>query len=343
MLLRLLTVSGMTLSALLSVTCARAQEAPGAAQAQVQERDPEPEPERIVVSAQRPGPGLWKVSKDGHVLWVFATYSPLPEKMQWRSQQVESVLGQSQQYLEPPGASTSVGFFRGLTLLPSVIGLKKNPDGATLHDVLPADVYARWQPLKARYLGDDDGIERERPIFAADALFQAGLKHAGLGKGYEVERKISAMVKQHKLESVKTRIDLEMDNPAQVMSDFKKSSLADVDCFSRTLSRLESDIDAMRVRASAWSKGDLEGIEKLSFEDQESACGDAMRNAEFTRKHAGLQNVKARIQAAWIVAAEKALSANASTFATLRLADVLRPDGYLAVLQSKGYLVERPD
>jgi len=300
-------------------------------------------PEKILVVGQKPGPGLWKVSKDGHVLWVFATYSPLPQKMEWRSQQVESILAQSQEYLTPPGASASVGFFRGLTLLPNLIGLKKNPDGATLKDVLPAEVYARWLPLKTKYLGDNDSIERERPIFVAETLFRAGMQQAGLSKGYEVNRKINDIVKQHKIKVIKTGIQLPMDDASSLMKDFKKSQLADTACFSKTLERLESDLDAMRVRANAWAKGDLEAIQKLSYPDQETECGDAMLNAEFTKSRPGFQNVKERMQAAWVAAAEKALAANASTFATLRLADVLKPDGYLAALKAKGYTVESPD
>lgn len=299
--------------------------------------------EKILVVGQRPGPGLWKVTKDDHVLWVFGTYSPLPQKMEWRSQQVETILAQSQEYLTAPAASANVGFFRGLTLLPSLIGLKKNPDGATLHEVLPADVYARWQPLKEKYLGDDDSIERERPIFAADTLFEAGLKQAGLSKGYEVGRKIDSIVKQHKLKVTKTGIELPMDDPSKLLKDFKKSQLADILCFSNTLARLESDIDAMRVRANAWSKGDLEGIQKLNYTDQESECSNAMRNGEFARNQPGFQNVKERMQTAWLAAAEKALASNSSSFASLRLADILDPHGYLAMLKAKGYRVEDPD
>ena len=35
----------------------------------------------VVVSGVVTGPGLWKVSKDGHVLWVLGTLSPLPGHM----------------------------------------------------------------------------------------------------------------------------------------------------------------------------------------------------------------------------------------------------------------------
>ena len=64
--------------------------------------EPESAPEKIVVVGQRPGPGLWKVSKDDHVLWIFGTYSPLPDKTIWRSRQGETVLGQSQEVLGLP-------------------------------------------------------------------------------------------------------------------------------------------------------------------------------------------------------------------------------------------------
>lgn len=43
---------------------------------------PEAAPATVVVEGRRPGPGVWKVSKDGHVMWVFGTYSPLPQKME---------------------------------------------------------------------------------------------------------------------------------------------------------------------------------------------------------------------------------------------------------------------
>src|SRR5450830_55092 len=54
---------------------------------------PESVAEKVLVVGQRPGPGLWKVSRDEHVLWVFGTYTPLPAKMEWRSQEVESIIG----------------------------------------------------------------------------------------------------------------------------------------------------------------------------------------------------------------------------------------------------------
>jgi uncharacterized protein YbaP (TraB family) len=300
-------------------------------------------PESILLVGQRPGPGLWKVSKNDHVLWIFGTYSPLPQKMEWRSQQVESILAQTQEYLEPPGAAAHVGFFRGLTLLPGLIGLKKNPDGASLQAVLPPDVYARWQPLKAKYLAKDNDVEQERPLFAAEALYSAGLKQAGLSKGTEVEKKLASIAKQRKIKLTPTVVDLEIDDASKMLKDFKKSQLADTACLDKTLARLETDIDAMRVRANAWAKGDIEAIQKLSYPDQETECADAVRNGEFAKNSPAFQNVKQRVRDSWMAAAEKALANNASSFATVRMSYLLGSDSLLAALKAKGYQVDSPE
>jgi hypothetical protein len=315
-----------------------------AALAQEQAAPPaETETETVLLVGQRPGPGLWKVSKGDHVLWVFGSYSPLPEKMEWRSQQVETILAQSQEYLKPPHAKFEIGFFRGLTMLPTLIGLEKNPDGASLQNVLPTDLYARWLPLKAKYLADNTGVERQRPIFAAQSLYEAGLKQSGLTRGFDVDKKISKLVQQYKLKVTDPVVVLDTSNARAALQDFKKSQLADTVCFTQTLDRLETDLDAMRGRANAWAKGNIEAIEKLHFPDPKTACDDAMLNAEFVKKQPALQNVRQRVQSAWLDAAEKALESNSSSFAVLNLYDIVGEKSYLGQLKAKGYDVVSPD
>ena len=300
--------------------------------------------ETILVTGQRPGPGLWKVTKGDHVLWVFGTYSPLPKQMEWRSKEVETILAQSQEYLQPPGATADVGFFRQMTMLPFAIGFKKNPDGAQLKDLLPEPVYARWLVLKKKYIGDDDGIERERPIFAADTLFHKGLEQAGLGSGgREVRETIEKLVKKNKIKMTSTLAKLEIDDPVKMLREFKKSPLDDVACFSNTLARLEDDIDAMRVRANAWARGDLAAIQKISYADRDGACDSAILNSALLQSRPGLKSVQAQVMESWLAAAEKSLAANASTFATVSLKDLLDPKGFIAALQAKGYVVEKPE
>ena len=75
-------------------------------------------PEQIMVVGQKPGPGMWKVAKDGHVLWIFGTYSPLPIKMDWRSHEVDAVIGRSQEYLAPPNSKLELSYFQTALALP---------------------------------------------------------------------------------------------------------------------------------------------------------------------------------------------------------------------------------
>jgi hypothetical protein len=299
-------------------------------------------PEKILVVGQRPGPGLWKISKGDHVLWVFGSYSPLPTNMQWRSQQVESILAGAQEYLAPPSSGTSIGFFKGLTVARHVIGFKKNPDGASLRDVLPADVYARWLPLKDKYIGNDDGIERERPIFAAQTLFSKAMVHAGLSGGKDVEKSIREIIKKNQIKTTFSHIALEMKDPAAAIKEFKRSALNDIACFSMTMERLETDIDAMRVRANAWSKGAIDVIETLDYADSDQACHSAMMSSPAIKGQVGFASAQERMHALWLANAEKALAANASSFAVLAMKQLLGPTSLVAALEAKGYVVEAP-
>lgn len=308
-----------------------------------QDAEPEKPSEQIVVVGQKPGPGLWKVSKGDHVLWVFGSYAPLPRKMEWRSREVEKILAESQEYLLPPNARADVGFLKGLTLLPQMIGLKKNPDGAELKDVLPADVYARWLELKQKYIGDDGGIERERPLFAAGELHRRALGKIGLGTDKEVRERIGKLVKQYNLRSTKTEVLLALDDPSRMLKEFKKSPLEDVACFRKTLDQLEGELDTLRTRANAWAVGDIGEILKLNFAERENSCRDAVYNSQFMKEQASFQSMEQRMRESWLSAAERALAANRSTFAVLQLRDIVDPDGYIAALKTRGYSVQPPE
>lgn len=321
---------------------------PAPAPVSAPDQQAEPVVETVVVAGQRPGPGLWKVSKDDHVLWILGTYSPLPTQMTWRSQQAETMLAQSQEVLGAPGAGirispTPMNILRGLTMLPQLIGAQNNPDGAKLQDVLDPDVYARWLLLKKKYLDDNADIERQRPLFVAQKLFDSALHKTGLSKRDVVEDAVRALIKNSSIKFTPTHVFDELENPRDALKEFKKSPLADQECFSKTMERLETDLDAMRVRANAWAIGDLEKIEKLTFADPAPACKAAIEDSAVYKARPGLAGRQDRARANWLAVAEKSLAANRSTFALMPLKLLLDPKGYLADLQAKGYSVEKPE
>ena len=302
--------------------------------------------QNILVVGQRPGPALWKVSKSDHVMWVFGTYSPLPKQMQWRSQQVENALAQSQELLMPPGSAFSVGWansFNILTAAPFLVGIKKNADGALLQDVVPADVYTRWTVLKTKYFGNDKDIEEERPMFVADSLFSKAIAINGMDKGYAIQGRIEELAKNWKIKNTTTTLQVPMENPRAAVREFKKAHLEDVECFTKTVDRLETDLDAMKVRANAWSLGNIDAIRKLNFPDQKQSCNAAIMESKWMGGLKGGADLRQRVRTAWLAAAEKSLATNKSTFAMLPMSDLLNPDGLVAALRAKGYQVDEPD
>lgn len=298
----------------------------------------------IVVSGEQPGPGLWKVSKDDHVLWILGTLSPLPKKMAWVSKDIEATIADSQQVILAPGAKLSVkgGMLRGLFLLPSLMSARNNPGKEKLVEVVPPDLYARWVLLKEKYIGRDAGVEKRRPIFAAQELYTEAIKQSGLSLDDVIGKAISKAAKRSKVELVEPRIDLRIESPGSAVKEFKKTSLDDLDCFGKTMSRLETDIEAMKLRANAWAQGDIEALQSMPYTDQMQACADAVLKASVVEER-GLGDLRERLAATWMAAAEKALADNRSTFAVLPLRHLLNDDGLLARLRARGYAIESPE
>jgi hypothetical protein len=57
----------------------------------------------------------------------------------------------------------------------------------------------------------------------------------------------------------------------------------------------------------------------------------------------GLGDLRSRVYAIWMTAAESALERNASSFAILPLRHLLADQGVLKQLRDRGYLVEPPE
>lgn len=316
---------------------------PAWAQSEAAARAPavEDAPQTVLVSGSRPGPGLWKISKDTHVMWVFGTYDPLPTNMEWRSRDIEKAIAASQQYLKPPASGAGIGLLGGIGLLPHLIGITKNPDGAELKDVLPPDLYARWRPLKEVYFAGDNSIERERPMFVAAQLASRARKAAGLDGGREIGKKIDKLVAQHGLKVVDASYHITIKEPGKTAREFKKSPLNDAPCLAVTIERLETELVRMRARANAWAVGDLADIRKLNYGEPD-ACFEGVSTSSVAKNQPELLTLKEKGAASWVSAAEKALAANSSTFAVVHIRDILDPKGVIATLQAKGYTVEPP-
>lgn len=299
----------------------------------------------VLVSGVQPGPGMWQVrNSQGHTLWILGTVSPLPAKLDWRADEVQAVIASAQEVLGSPGwtLDADVGFFRRLTLAPAAMKAARDPDGRTLREVLPPDLYARWALLKQRHIGRDNGIEKDRPLVAATQLYAAALKDVGLGRSSPVSRIIEKASKAHGLKPVSTQVTIKIADARQALKEVRGTALQDVECFRRTLEVIEHGLPLLAERANAWAVGDIQALQRLAVKGQYVACVDAVANSDFGRRR-GLTDVDAQAHRKWISMASDALARNAVTFATVPVTSLVTPGGYIDQLRERGFEVQIPE
>lgn len=341
--------SGLLLAGALAILPAHAGEvdevdvAPAPSTDAVPSRDEAIVLETLVVSGVVPGPGMWKVRRDGHTMWLLGTLQPVARRMEWESGAVERQIAASSQILLPPSVKFDLGMgrFRTLMLVPSMLGARKNPDGDKLVDHVPAEDYARWLALKKKYLGRDRGVEKRRPIFAAQELYEAAVEKSGLRFKGLVSPLVDKITKRHGIPSHRPRIEIAISDPKAAIRAFRETAIDDAECFRKTLDHLEADLEKMRLRANAWARGDMLTLREITYEDQSQACMDAVLESRFAKEQ-GIDDLPERLETAWLDAAEKTIAEHETSFAALPIGRLVAPDGYLAKLAARGYEIEAP-
>lgn len=300
----------------------------------------EPRLEEILVVGEQPGPAMWRVTKGDHTLWILATLEPLPKDMVWHSKSVDERIAASQLVLSPPQLSAHVGFFRSMTLVPSLLHARHAPNGQTLEQSLPHDLYMRWLALRVKYLGYADD-EKLRPMLAAANLYGRAISQVGLTHDSHVWQRIEATARAKHVPVQPVTLEVPIDNPKQYVRDLGAiPSAGEVDCLRSTIGLLETQLPVMRARANLWSIGDIEKLRGLLRSDAVETCAGAVLvvpsfQEEYTR-------LNAQLQSTWLAAAERAIAANVSTVAVLSMQELLKPDGWLAIFRARGYEITEP-
>ena len=300
----------------------------------------EPPLEEILVIGEQPGPAMWRVSKGDHALWILATLEPLPKGLVWHSKSVDERVAASQLVLSPPELSAHLGFFRSMTLVPSLLHARHAPNGQTLEQSLPHDLYIRWLALRVKYLGYADD-EKLRPMLAAADLYRHAIDQVGLTHNSHVWQRIEATARAKHVPVQPVSLEVPLDNPKQYVRDMSAiPSAGEIDCLRSTVGLLETQLPVMRKRANLWSTGDIEKLrDLLRPEVAETCAGAVLVVPSFQEEYA---KVNGQLQSAWLSTAEKAIAANVSTVAVLSMAELVKPDGWLALLRARGYGITEP-
>ena len=287
--------------------------------------------DEVVVTGERPGPGMWHVHRGSAQLWILGSISPLPKGITWRSTQVEQVLNSTGQVLVPK--PLEIGIVRILWLLITERELLMVRGGKRLKDVMPAGLHARFALQRAKFTNDPDKWERYRPIIATAFLQQAALHQVGLSARLDLGAAVRTLAKKHHVGVQEVKIA----GVGDVLEALKTMQPATENtCVEASLVTIESGLPRLIDRAQAWATGNVERIENLPEPAEVDACLAALDSG------AAAGDLIARVRRTWLDSLEKSLQGGGVTLAVVNMDLLLGRGGLLNELRAQGYEVDAP-
>lgn len=292
--------------------------------------------EEITVIGRYPGPPLWKVTSGNRTLWIFGELNPVPKGLDWDPRNAERVLERAGGVIGGPRVSAmTFNPIRLFRLARAARRLVRLPEGKTLADQMPAELYARYTALRARYLPKvEDDDEEMRPALAALRLYDAALDDTGLTMDSNVGKTIERKMHRSRAEEAEIVVETE---PETVLDELAKiTPEAELACFASIMTSIETDLEGMKERANAWAIGDVDALKRFDYPDSQGNCLEALFSAP------GFVDLRDQLYSKWLAEAEHALATYDTSFSVLPMWELVAADGLLAQLAARGYTVIAP-
>jgi uncharacterized protein YbaP (TraB family) len=287
--------------------------------------------DEVVVTGERSGPGLWHVQRGIAQLWILGSLSPLPKGITWRSKQVEQVIANANAVLV--AKPLEIGFARALWIFLTHHDLLVVSGGRKLEDVLPADLYRRFATQRAHYVNDASKWERYRPILAAAFLEESAFRQAGLSTRIDLGAAVRALANKHDVPIEEVR----MAGVRDILDVLKTVPAATENkCVAAALSTIEIGLPRLIERASAWTRGDIDAMQRLPDSSEDIACHSALVS------DSGSADLLAQIELSWLSAIDEHMHGDGVTLAVVNIDLLLEHGGLLDELRGRGYAVEAP-
>lgn len=309
--------------------------------------------EEVLVVGRQPGPPLWRVTSGANSLWILPLVSVVPQDMVWDDARVAQLIMAADEAITLPNANLGVSkrvllnplnLVRGYRLLKR---LSHNPGDATLAEVLPPDVHARYAALKADHFPKDRRIDQLRPAFAASEVRREVLDHEHLAGYGVIVRQVNKLLRKNR-QLLHTEISQQqiLQGSYRDLSQRIETLLRDLPqeqelaCFDLQLSQLQQDLDDMKQAANAWASGSARDMENfLPAERSEDPCSTLwLGSSEGELLEQVLQASRQR----WLDTAAMALARSRSTFAMLPLNEITGEQALVKQLAAQGYVVHAP-
>jgi hypothetical protein len=287
--------------------------------------------QEVLVTADQAGPALWKVTSGQHLLWILAEPpTPLPTKVVWRTKQVEAAIGSAQELILDGGIAFN-SLMSHMPLSAATYQDMRTSAGqrTSLKDVVPADLYRRFEALKDEFAADYDSMEQLRPWAAGFELSRHVMKSLSLSDT-AISDTVSRLGWRAKVITLYTYADY---------AKFQKNSKSSrtVSCLEQIVSELEAERDNLDRVADAWSVGDIDALREIALRQKPDRCVlDMFDNDQQAR------DVTAHHAEQWLAAVGLALKTRKTAFALVPADKIFAADGWLTALRARGYEVQEP-
>jgi hypothetical protein len=314
---------------------------------------PQDDVEVVVVTGKRPGPPLWKVTNGENTLWILPLVLVVPKNMEWDDARVAALIAQAQEVISTP--NVSYGVSKGVLLNPVNAframrmwkHIQKNPDDATLVEVLPATVYARYSALKLAYFPRDRDIDQLRPSVASQVMFTHVMDAEELITPAGIVQRVQKHIRNNKdIVVTETRLEHTLQGKFSELRTRAESLMNGLDpeqeaaCFDLRLGVLEHQVDDIKAVANAWANGSSTGFADFLDEGNiDNPCASLMLKSSEGEL---LGQLELESRQLWLDAAQKALEKNRTTFAMLPLAQIMGDASFVDELGARGFAVREP-
>lgn len=290
-----------------------------------------------VVIVGEPRMALWKVTWRNHTLWILPVVAPLPRGLRWRPPELDQLIGVSDEVYT--AASLSIHIGDAGSAAETINAALRIPDGKTLKDSLPADVYQLYAGYSSR-LGGSDQLEFLKPSFAAIELRKRAMQHTQLDTDGHVHDVIGFVARKHlvPLKALARQVTPNPRSAARALTRLSRDD--DIQCARAQLELLRTELQDSAARARSWYFGNAAALQ--AGWERSQALGTYASCKTIFGALAPTQQAIRNTRDSSFRALSAALRRNHSTFATVLLDDVFDPQGVVNRLRDAGYKVEAP-
>ena len=283
--------------------------------------------ETVVVTARKPGPVMWRVTKGDASVILIGFVDPVPKDLKWNKDGVTEALTGARQLLL--NAQASVGLVEGLWYLTWHSGDIHLPDGTTVEQTLPEPLRKRYLAALAKSKHDADRYSSLRPPLAMLRL-EGDVNDAEGFTGKEPSTSIHDIAR-HLGVSAKPVADYEALPMLRALPQM--SAATNEACVKAALDDIDDIAAHAKPAAEAWAIGDLDTLKANWSEQRFQRCIQLVPGVAVLFQRAVHDSV---------TAVNTALTQPGKTVMLVSFDALLKKDGILDRLKAEGLEIEQP-